>query len=162
MGDYFPDYTGGDNYDAACDYLLHRFVSLNQSATTKQIYAHYTCATDTQQIKCEFCVSFMSKQSIDPALNTFSCIECYSRYSSATPPPGMWSTIKIYVGSACYTHHLVLSILTTVFLSSSRFLYTSSLGHRFLQSSWLTPLDSRPNSNCKLSPLATADLASML
>ncbi|KAG9082446.1 guanine nucleotide-binding protein subunit alpha, partial [Ceratobasidium sp. 392] len=51
MGDYFPDYQGGDNYDAACDYLLHRFVSLNQSAASKQIYAHYTCATDTQQIK---------------------------------------------------------------------------------------------------------------
>lgn len=51
LGEYFPDYNGGDNYDAACDYLLHRFVSLNQSAATKQIYAHYTCATDTQQIK---------------------------------------------------------------------------------------------------------------
>jgi guanine nucleotide-binding protein G(i) subunit alpha len=53
LGDYFPDYNGGENYDAACDYLLHRFVSLNQSAQTKQIYAHYTCATDTQQIKCK-------------------------------------------------------------------------------------------------------------
>lgn len=53
LGDYFPDYSGGDNYDAACDYLLQRFVSLNQSAATKQIYAHYTCATDTQQIKCK-------------------------------------------------------------------------------------------------------------
>jgi guanine nucleotide-binding protein G(i) subunit alpha len=53
LADYFPDYQGGANYDAACDYLLHRFVSLNQSAATKQIYAHYTCATDTQQIKCE-------------------------------------------------------------------------------------------------------------
>lgn len=52
LGDYFPDYTGGNNYDAACDYLLHRFVALNQNAATKQIYAHYTCATDTQQIKC--------------------------------------------------------------------------------------------------------------
>jgi len=51
LGDYFPDYHGGNNYDAACDYLLHRFVSLNQSAATKQIYAHYTCATDTQQIR---------------------------------------------------------------------------------------------------------------
>ncbi|KAL5485495.1 hypothetical protein ACEPAI_8137 [Sanghuangporus weigelae] len=51
LGDYFPDYAGGDNYDAACEYLLHRFVSLNQNAATKQIYAHYTCATDTQQIK---------------------------------------------------------------------------------------------------------------
>ncbi|KAG8933848.1 guanine nucleotide-binding protein subunit alpha [Tulasnella sp. 418] len=51
LADYFPDYTGGENYDAACEYLLHRFVSLNQSAASKQIYAHYTCATDTQQIK---------------------------------------------------------------------------------------------------------------
>lgn len=51
LGDYFPDYTGGDNYDVACEYLLHRFVALNQNAATKQIYAHYTCATDTQQIK---------------------------------------------------------------------------------------------------------------
>ena len=55
LGDYFPDYTGGDNYDLACEYLLHRFVSLNQNAATKQIYAHYTCATDTQQIKCKPC-----------------------------------------------------------------------------------------------------------
>src|SRR5260221_10731214 len=53
LSNYFPDFTGGADYDAACDYLLHRFISLNQSATTKQIYAHYTCATDTQQIKCE-------------------------------------------------------------------------------------------------------------
>jgi guanine nucleotide-binding protein G(i) subunit alpha len=51
LEEYFPDYTG-DTYDAACDYLLHKFVNLNQSAVTKQIYAHYTCATDTQQIKC--------------------------------------------------------------------------------------------------------------
>ena len=52
LGDYFPDYNGGDDYDAACNYLLNRFVSLNQSAATKQIYAHYTCATDTNQLKC--------------------------------------------------------------------------------------------------------------
>ncbi|KAI0249627.1 heterotrimeric G protein alpha subunit B [Lactifluus subvellereus] len=51
LGDYFPDYTGGADYNAACEYLLQRFVSLNQSAATKQIYAHYTCATDTNQIR---------------------------------------------------------------------------------------------------------------
>ena len=60
LGDYFPDYAGGDNYDLACEYLLHRFVSLNQNAATKQIYAHYTCATDTQQIKCTFLFIFCS------------------------------------------------------------------------------------------------------
>ncbi|KAI9437440.1 heterotrimeric G protein alpha subunit B [Lactarius indigo] len=31
--------------------IRFRFVSLNQSAATKQIYAHYTCATDTNQIR---------------------------------------------------------------------------------------------------------------
>ncbi|KAJ3327201.1 hypothetical protein HDU76_012242, partial [Blyttiomyces sp. JEL0837] len=50
MGKYFPDFNGGDNYEAACDYILNRFVSLNQSEQ-KQIYTHFTCATDTSQIK---------------------------------------------------------------------------------------------------------------
>ncbi|KAG5350715.1 Guanine nucleotide-binding protein subunit alpha [Termitomyces sp. Mn162] len=26
LSDYFPDFTGGNDYDAACEYLLHRFV----------------------------------------------------------------------------------------------------------------------------------------
>ena len=41
---------GGDNENAACDYILNRFVSLNQS-DTKNIYTHFTCATDTTQIR---------------------------------------------------------------------------------------------------------------
>ncbi|KAI8968969.1 G-alpha protein [Mycotypha africana] len=51
LGNYFSDYRGGDNYDAACQYLLQKFVSLNTKADTKQIYTHLTCATDTKQIK---------------------------------------------------------------------------------------------------------------
>ncbi|KAJ1564136.1 guanine nucleotide-binding protein subunit alpha, partial [Cladochytrium tenue] len=50
MSKYFPDYNGGDSYEAACDYILNRFVSLNQS-DQKQVYTHFTCATDTSQIK---------------------------------------------------------------------------------------------------------------
>ncbi|KAI8912278.1 guanine nucleotide binding protein, alpha subunit [Powellomyces hirtus] len=50
MGKYFPDYQGDEDYDAACEYILNRFVSLNQS-DQKQIYTHFTCATDTTQIK---------------------------------------------------------------------------------------------------------------
>jgi len=70
MSNYFPDYigtrqkdssmemkvydnlinTGGSEYAAACDYILNRFVSLNQHET-KQIYTHFTCATDTSQIR---------------------------------------------------------------------------------------------------------------
>ncbi|KAK4546933.1 Glucoamylase 1 precursor (Glucan 1,4-alpha-glucosidase) (1,4-alpha-D-glucan glucohydrolase) [Oleoguttula mirabilis] len=50
MKNYFPDYEGGQDYGAACDYILNRFVSLNQHPT-KQIYTHFTCATDTMQIR---------------------------------------------------------------------------------------------------------------
>lgn len=47
---HFPDYRGGDDYDQACEYFRKRFVSLNQSEA-KQVYPHFTCATDTSQIK---------------------------------------------------------------------------------------------------------------
>ncbi|KAJ3268427.1 guanine nucleotide-binding protein subunit alpha [Borealophlyctis nickersoniae] len=49
MEKYFPDYMGND-YDSACEYILNRFVVLNQS-DQKQIYTHFTCATDTTQIR---------------------------------------------------------------------------------------------------------------
>ncbi|GAA6008796.1 hypothetical protein JCM10207_001727 [Rhodosporidiobolus poonsookiae] len=50
IANFFPDYTGGADLQAACDYFSSRFVSLNQSSA-KQIYTHFTCATDTNQIK---------------------------------------------------------------------------------------------------------------
>ncbi|KAF7376934.1 Heterotrimeric G-protein alpha subunit [Mycena sanguinolenta] len=73
LGDYFPDYTGGENYDAACDYLLQRFVSLNQSPATKQIYAHFTCATDSQQFEWSFPVILKSIQDIVLQLHLREC-----------------------------------------------------------------------------------------
>ncbi|KAI7877236.1 guanine nucleotide-binding protein subunit alpha [Lichtheimia hyalospora FSU 10163] len=50
LSETFPDFKGPETYDAAGDYILNRFVSLNQS-DSKQIYTHFTCATDTQQIR---------------------------------------------------------------------------------------------------------------
>ncbi|KAF9906695.1 guanine nucleotide-binding protein subunit alpha [Linnemannia zychae] len=50
LNKYFPDFEGGDDYDEASQYILDRFVNLSLSET-KQIYAHFTCATDTSQIK---------------------------------------------------------------------------------------------------------------
>jgi len=44
IANFFPDYTGGTDLQAACDYFSSRFVSLNQSSA-KQIYVHFTCAT---------------------------------------------------------------------------------------------------------------------
>ncbi|KAJ7247159.1 heterotrimeric G-protein alpha subunit, GPA1-like protein [Mycena haematopus] len=51
LAGYFPDYTGGDNFDAACDYLLHRFMSLNPNPETKQIFGHFSSVEDNQQVK---------------------------------------------------------------------------------------------------------------
>ena len=34
----FPDYKGGNNYDAACSFLLEKFVGLNKNPA-KSIYA---------------------------------------------------------------------------------------------------------------------------
>ena len=89
LEDYFPDYNGGNNYDAACDYLLHRFVSLNQSAVTKQIYAHYTCATDTQQIKC---MTFLPNV-LPFTQNFFSRLERYPGHSSAITSTRMRTSV---------------------------------------------------------------------
>ncbi|OMJ27845.1 Guanine nucleotide-binding protein subunit alpha [Smittium culicis] len=50
LSDYFSDYKGGNDVDSAGEYILRRFVSLNQS-DSKQVYTHFTCATDTNQIK---------------------------------------------------------------------------------------------------------------
>lgn len=50
LGKYFPEYTGPNDFDAASQFLVEKFTSLNQSAE-KQIYSHFTCATDTTQVK---------------------------------------------------------------------------------------------------------------
>ncbi|ORZ34392.1 G protein alpha subunit [Catenaria anguillulae PL171] len=47
----FPDFNGVEgDFDSACEYFLTRFVSLNRSPN-KQVYCHFTCATDTSQIR---------------------------------------------------------------------------------------------------------------
>jgi hypothetical protein len=52
LQDFFPDFTGGTDYDAACDYLLHCFVKENKY-DKRQIYANFiTSPGDPQQVKC--------------------------------------------------------------------------------------------------------------
>ncbi|KAK9763066.1 guanine nucleotide-binding protein subunit alpha [Basidiobolus ranarum] len=49
MSDYFLDYDGGEDYDKGCEFIASCFKSLNH-LSSKKIYTHLTCATDTQQI----------------------------------------------------------------------------------------------------------------
>ena len=41
MKNYFPDYEGGADYAAACDYILNRFVSLNQAETEADLHSFH-------------------------------------------------------------------------------------------------------------------------
>lgn len=76
MKNYFPDYEGGDDYAAACDYILNRFVSLNQHEN-KQIYTHFTCATDTTQIR--FVMAAVNGKLASPSRNKHQ-LTCTSRH----------------------------------------------------------------------------------
>lgn len=47
---YFPEFSGGSDFQAACEFFKGKFLDLNKN-DSKQIYTHFTCATDTKQIK---------------------------------------------------------------------------------------------------------------
>lgn len=50
LSETFPDYQGPNTYEGTSDYLMYRFLDLNKSKN-KQIYTHFTCATDTNQME---------------------------------------------------------------------------------------------------------------
>ncbi|KAK8749685.1 hypothetical protein OTU49_015480, partial [Cherax quadricarinatus] len=53
--DYFPEYDGPrKDAIAAREFILRMFVELNPDPE-KIIYSHFTCATDTENIKLVFC-----------------------------------------------------------------------------------------------------------
>ncbi|XP_049820225.1 guanine nucleotide-binding protein G(q) subunit alpha isoform X3 [Aethina tumida] len=53
--DYFPEYDGAQrDAIAAREFILRMFVDLNPDSE-KIIYSHFTCATDTENIKLVFC-----------------------------------------------------------------------------------------------------------
>jgi len=51
----FPEYTGGaNNYEEAAAYIQLQFENLNKKKDTKEIYSHFTCATDTNNVQFVF------------------------------------------------------------------------------------------------------------
>lgn len=93
MKNYFPDYEGGADYAAACDYILNRFVSLNQ-AEQKQIYTHFTCATDTTQIR--FVMAAVNGELFDLHLVNQPAND--NRYHHPREPETLRSDLMIYYG----------------------------------------------------------------
>lgn len=50
----FPEYTGSNTYEEAAAYIQMQFENLNKRKDTKEIYTHFTCATDTNNIQFVF------------------------------------------------------------------------------------------------------------
>eukprot|EP00004_Rigifila_ramosa_P014779 TRINITY_DN338_c0_g1_i1.p1 TRINITY_DN338_c0_g1~~TRINITY_DN338_c0_g1_i1.p1 ORF type:complete len:350 (-),score=98.24 TRINITY_DN338_c0_g1_i1:186-1235(-) len=51
---FFPEYSGGLDYDRGLAFIKSKFLSLNKNPDKKKIYAHETCATDTRNVKFVF------------------------------------------------------------------------------------------------------------
>lgn len=51
---YFPSQQGANNYDEAAEYIRSKFEDLNKKKETKEIYPHFTCATDTKNVQFVF------------------------------------------------------------------------------------------------------------
>jgi len=49
----FDDYEGGCNYEPAVEYLKQKFLKLNRNSS-KVIYSHVTCATNTENVRYVF------------------------------------------------------------------------------------------------------------
>lgn len=47
---YFPEYVGDNDFFSAGTFFTEKFKGLNQNEA-KDVYSHFTCATDTNQVK---------------------------------------------------------------------------------------------------------------
>ena len=50
----YPEYAGENTYNEAGRYIQVKFENLNKRKQTKEIYPHFTCATDTTNIQFVF------------------------------------------------------------------------------------------------------------
>lgn len=50
----FPEYNGSNTYEETSRYIQDKFRELNKASQLKSIYFHFTCATDTENIKFVF------------------------------------------------------------------------------------------------------------
>ncbi|XP_015259786.1 PREDICTED: guanine nucleotide-binding protein G(i) subunit alpha-1-like [Cyprinodon variegatus] len=50
----FPDYEGQNTYEDGATYIQLRFEDLNKRRDVKEVYTHFTCATDTKNVQFVF------------------------------------------------------------------------------------------------------------
>ncbi|SMN00646.1 hypothetical protein SPONL_1418 [uncultured Candidatus Thioglobus sp.] len=54
LANFVPIQLGPNSYDDAKNYIKDKFDLLNQQSQKKEIYSHFTCATDTGNIRFVF------------------------------------------------------------------------------------------------------------
>ena len=47
-------FAGANKFDEAASYIQTKFEDLNKKKDTKEIYTHFTCATDTKNVQFVF------------------------------------------------------------------------------------------------------------
>ena len=47
-------FEGANTYDEAAAYIQDQFENLNKRKDTKEVYTHFTCATDTNNVQFVF------------------------------------------------------------------------------------------------------------
>jgi len=50
----FPEYQGESSYEDASNYIRQQFENQNKQEDSKEIYTHFTCATDTSNVRFVF------------------------------------------------------------------------------------------------------------
>ncbi|KAJ5074256.1 guanine nucleotide-binding protein g(o) subunit alpha [Anaeramoeba ignava] len=53
LADWFPDYTGGNDFESACEFIQGMFmkVPITKKSHPRKIISHFACATNTQSVK---------------------------------------------------------------------------------------------------------------
>uniref|UniRef100_A0AAV2KRT1 Guanine nucleotide-binding protein G(I) subunit alpha n=1 Tax=Knipowitschia caucasica TaxID=637954 RepID=A0AAV2KRT1_KNICA len=68
----FPEYNGPNTYEDAQNYIQTKFVDLNRRKDTKEIYPHFTCATDTKNVQFVFDAHRRPEPLAPAPISTFS------------------------------------------------------------------------------------------
>ena len=54
LKNWFPNYSGSNNFNEGCMFILEKFENENKNKVSKTVYSHLTCATDTNNIQFVF------------------------------------------------------------------------------------------------------------
>eukprot|EP00301_Raphidiophrys_heterophryoidea_P021662 c601_g1_i1.p1 GENE.c601_g1_i1~~c601_g1_i1.p1 ORF type:complete len:198 (+),score=61.09 c601_g1_i1:520-1113(+) len=51
LSDFFPEYTGGHNFDKGCEFVTSKFINCSYA---RDVFVHVTCATDSSNMQFVF------------------------------------------------------------------------------------------------------------